>query len=97
LDFGGGGVRKKHQDPRSKEEPTSKNQFDAEGAEKSEKRREGGETKMEEGLQKTRISRINTNTEFAPMVEGFGVDEIKVGFWIFHCFCPIYCSIMTTI
>ena len=26
-----------------------------------------------------------------------GVDEIKVGFEVFRCFCSIYCSIMATI
>ena len=25
------------------------------------------------------------------------VDEIKVGFDVFHCFCPLYCSSITTI
>jgi len=31
------------------------------------------------------------------LAQFYRVDEIKGGFRVSHCFCPLYCSIITTI
>jgi ATP-dependent DNA helicase RecQ len=50
-----------------------------------------------DAIQGKETVRIPAEAQPAPARAALGVDEIKVGFGVYHCFFPVYCSIIATI